>query len=371
MDNPPHRILFYLVRGEFTGPMFGYNGKILRVDLNHRKTEVQDLEKKIVENYIGGVGAATHFLYEETIPSTDPLGPENILIAFTGPFTGTVVPTSGRHHLAARSPHTGIFGESNVGGSWAVHFKKTGFDGIMVYGKSERPVYVWIHDAGIEIRDAKPIWGKDAYESASWLKRETSAKATCAVIGQAGERLAEIASIPHIGSIVRAAARTDLGAVMGSKKLKAIVAYGTKTVPVYHVEKLKADVKSVIPQIKKATETFSKYGTAGGIDNYEKIGNFPIQNWKKSRWKGAGKISGVTMHDTVLTGRKACLTCPIACGRHVEIVYGPYAPLSCEGPGYESIGTLGGECMVDDLAAICKANELCNRFSNCIRHGGI
>lgn len=342
--------------------MFGYHGKLLRVNLTEQKVDVEDLDRKLIEKYVGGVGVEAKILYEETTPETDPLGPENVLMAVTGPFTGTVVPSSSRHHMMARSPLTGILGESNVGGSWGVHFKKTGFDGIVIIGKSDHPIYLWIHDGGVEFRDARTIWGKDSYESADFLKSETSEKATVAVIGPAGERLARLASIPHIGNIVRAAARTGLGAVMGSKNLKAMVAYGTKDVPVAKQDVLQEEIKAILPHIRKATETFGKYGTSGGIDNYEKIGNFPIKNWREGRWAGASKISGVTMHDTILARRGACLRCPIACGRHVKISEGPYAPLDCEGPEYETIGIFGGACVVDDLAAIAKANDICNRY---------
>ena len=253
-------------------------------------------------------------------------------------------------------------GESNVGGSWAVHFKKTGYDGIVVTGKADAPVYLWIHDGGVEIRDARPIMGKDSLESAEWLKGQTTDKASAAVIGPAGERMVRIAGIPHVGTIVRQAARCGLGAVMGSKNLKAMVAYGTQKALQAREEELKEQMKTVLPHVRKATETFGKYGTSGGVENYEKMGNFPLQNWRGSRWADAVKISGVTMHDTILKGRTACLQCPIACGRHIRIEEGPYGPLEGEGPEYETIGTMGGECLVDDLAAICKANDLCNRF---------
>jgi aldehyde:ferredoxin oxidoreductase len=342
--------------------MLGYNGKMLRVDLSDRKVQTQDLDEGTLEKYVGGVGIEAEILYKEVTPDVDPLEPESVLMAFTGPFTGTIVPSSSRHHVVARSPLTGLFGESNVGGSWGVHFKKAGFDGVAVKGKADHPVYIWVHEGGVEIRDARPIWGKDAFESAAWLKSGTSKSASCAVIGQAGEKLARVASIPHIGQIVRAAARTGLGAVMGSKNLKAIVAYGSSEVAVAKAEGIRKDVNAILPHIKKATETFGKYGTSGGIDNYEKTGNFPLKNWAQGRWEGAGKISGVAMHDTVLVGRKACLLCPIACGRHIKIQEGPYAPLEGEGPEYESLGTLGGLCLLDDLPAICKANELCNRY---------
>ena len=342
--------------------MLGYHKKILRVDLTRRSVEVQELDDSLLEKYVGGAGLGARLLYDETTAATDPLGPENVLIAMTGPFTDSRVPSSSRHHVMARSPLTGLLGESNVGGSWAVHFKKTGYDGIVVTGKADAPVYLWIHDGGVEIRDARPITGKDSLESAEWLKGQTTDKASAAVIGPAGERMVRIAGIPHVGTIVRQAARCGLGAVMGSKNLKAMVAYGTKKTPQAREEELKEQMKTVLPHVRKATETFGKYGTSGGVENYEKLGNFPLQNWRGSRWADAVKISGVTMHDTILKGRTACLQCPIACGRHISIAEGPYGPLEGEGPEYETIGTMGGECLVDDLAAICKANDLCNRF---------
>ena len=342
--------------------MLGYHKRILRVDLTRRSVEVQDLDDSILEKYAGGAGIGARLLYDETTPACDPLGPENILVAMTGPFTDSRVPSSSRHHVMARSPLTGLFGESNVGGSWAVHFKKAGYDGIVVTGKADAPVYLWIHDGGVEIRDAQPITGKDSLESAEWLKGQTTDKASAAVIGPAGERMVRIAGIPHVGTIVRQAARCGMGAVMGSKNLKAMVAYGTQKAPQAREEALKEAMKTVLPHVRKATETFGKYGTSGGVENYEKIGNFPLQNWRGSRWADAVKISGVTMHDTILKGRTACLQCPIACGRHIRIEEGPYGPLEGEGPEYETIGTMGGECLVDDLAAICKANDLCNRF---------
>jgi aldehyde:ferredoxin oxidoreductase len=342
--------------------MSGYHGKLLRVDLTTKKVSTQVLDEQLLEQYVGGAGLAAKILYEETTPDTDPLRPESVLVAFTGPFTGTRVPASSRHHVVARSPQTGLFGESGVGGSWGVHFKKTGFDGIAVTGKAGHPVYLWIHDEGVEIRDARPTWGKDSYESAIWLKAETTKGATAAVIGPAGEQLARIASIPHIGKIVRAAGRTGLGAVMGSKNLKAMVVFGTKSIPIANADSLNKDIRAVLPHIRSATELFGKYGTSVSLEKYEEMGNFPLRNWRGSRWEGASKISGAAMHDTILSGRKGCLGCPIACGRHIKVTEGPYSPMDCEGPEYETLGTMGGECLVDDLQAICKANELCNRY---------
>jgi len=343
--------------------MFGYHGKLLRVDLTDRKVHVDHLDDSLLESYVGGVGIGARLLSAETGPETDPLGPDNVLIAFTGPFTGTRVPSSTRHHLVARSPLTGLFGESSVGGSWAARLKGTGYDGVTVTGRADGPVYLWIHEDGVEIRDARPIWGKDSHDSAKWLTGQTTKKAAAAVIGPAGEQLTPIAGVPHVGSIVRAAARTGLGAVMGSKNLKAIVAYGTEPTPIADPQGLKDSVRSALPHVREVTETFRQYGTSGGVEKYEYLGNFPLQNWRGSRWEeGARRISGVRMYETVLSGNRACLGCPIACARHVVITEGPYAPLDSEGPEYETVGTLGGECLVDDLEAICKANELCNRY---------
>jgi aldehyde:ferredoxin oxidoreductase len=352
--------------------MHGYQQKLLRVDLTKRKIEIADLEEKVIRKYVGGLGIEAKILYEETGSKTDPLSPDNVLVAMTGPYSGTGVPSSSRHHVVARSPLTGLFGESNVGGSWAVHCKRAGFDGVVVKGKADGPVYLWVQNGKAEIRDARPIWGKDSYESADWLKKETAKEATAAVIGPAGERMAKVAGIPHIGHIVRMAARTGLGAVMGSKNLKAMVVFGDGPVSIAKPEELKAHIQKLMPHIRGTTEAFGKFGTSGGIENYEKIGNFPLKNWRQGRWAEAKKISGPTMLETILAGRKACLNCPIACGRHIKVTEGPYAPMDCEGPEYETIGTLGGLCLVDDLVAISKANELCNRYGlDTISTGGI
>lgn len=341
--------------------MLGYHKKILRVDLTERKIEVQDLDDSLLENYIGGAGLGARILYDETTSDTEPLEAGNVLAVMTGPFTDSGVPSSGRHHLMARSPLTGIFGESNVGGTWAVHFKRTGYDGIVVKGKADRPVYLWIHEGGVEIRDAQPVMGRDSIESAEWLKGQTTDKASAAVIGPAGERLARIAGIPHVGNIIRQAARCGLGAVMGSKNLKAMVAFGNRKVAKANETGLREQIKAIIPHIQKVTEAFGKSGTCGSSENYEKLGSFPLKNWQSSRWPDVAKISGTVLNETMLKKRTACFQCPIACGRHIRIENGPYA-LEGEGPEYETIGTMGGECLVHDLAAICKANDLCNRF---------
>jgi aldehyde:ferredoxin oxidoreductase len=343
--------------------MFGYLGKYIRVDLTSGQIKIQTIDDSLFRKYIGGVGIATKFVFEETTPETDPLSPQNVLAAFTGPFTGTRVPSSSRHHYVARSPQTGILGESSVGGDWGSQLKQAGFDGIVITGKAAAPTYLWIHDGEIELRDASPIWGQDSFDSAKWLMTQTDPKATAAVIGQAGENLVRFASIPHIGRTVRAAGRTGMGAVMGSKNLKAMVTYGTGTFPIADDAALKASVEQSMPNIRQATADMTKYGTSGSVEKYEYMGNFPIQNWRGSRWEeGASQISGKHMHDTILVGRFTCRRCTIACGRHVKFDDTPFGPLDGDGPEYETVGTMGGECLIDNLEAIAKANELCNRY---------
>jgi aldehyde:ferredoxin oxidoreductase len=299
-----------------------------------------------------------------TDEKTNPLGPQNPLIFMTGPFTGTGVPLSGRHAVVSRSPLTGIFGESDVGGTWGAHLKKAGFDGIIIVGQSEKPVYLWIHDGKWEIRNASHLWGKDTYEVDPLLKKETHEKAVVSSIGQAGENRVLLAAIMTDGRDGRAAGRCGMGAVMGSKNLKAIVVHGTGSVPVYHSENIARLPKEFGALINKNAENFRKYGTSGGLSVFESMGTLPLQNWKfVGRWEeSAEKINGFTMSETVLTGRYFCDACVLGCGRRVKVEKGPYAGVDGAGPEYETLALLGSNCLIDNLEALCYANELCNRY---------
>ena len=352
----------------------GYTGKILRLDLTHSKVTVEDLKEEWAQQFIGGSGLGAKFLYEMTDERTDPLGPENPLIFMTGPFTGTSVPLSGRHAVVSRSPLTGIFGESDVGGTWGANLKRAGFDGIIVTGKSVKPVYLWIHDGKWEIRDALHLWGKDTYEIDPILKGETHERAVVGTIGQAGENQVLMATIMTDGKDARAAGRCGMGAVMGSKNLKAIVVYGTGTVPVFDPEGIARLPKEYGAQINKNAENFRKYGTAGSLSVFEAMGTLPLQNWKfVGRWEeSAEKINGFTISETVLTGRYFCDACVLGCGRRVKIENGPYAGVEGAGPEYETLALLGSNCLIDNLEALCYANELCNRFGlDTISTGGV
>ncbi len=342
----------------------GYFGNLLMVDLTRLKIDREPLKEDWLEPFIGGSGLGAKYLYEMTDEKTDPLGPENPLIFMTGPFTGTPVPLSGRHAVVARSPLTGIFGESDVGGTWGAHLKKAGFDGIVITGKSDTPLYLWIHDGKVDIRNASHLWGRDTYETDPILRAETHEKAVVSTIGQAGENQVLLASIMTDGRDARAAGRCGMGAVMGSKNLKAIVVYGSQTVPVSDPDRVHHLPKEFGGRIIKHAENFRKYGTAGSLSMFEAMGTLPLQNWKfVGRWEeSAEKINGVTMSETVLTGRYFCDACMLGCGRRVKVERGPYAGVDGAGPEYETLALLGSNCLIDDLEALCYANDLCNRF---------
>jgi aldehyde:ferredoxin oxidoreductase len=294
---------------------------------------------------------------------TAPLDPENVLIFMTGPLTGTRVPLSGRHEIVGKSPLTGIYGESDVGGRWGTELKKAGYDGIIVTGKSSRHTYLWINESGVEFRDAEHLWGLDTYEASRILRKETDQKAIEASIGPAGERLALIAGVMHDGTDARAAARCGLGAVMGSKNLKAIVAKGNREPTVADEERLKASIKKLAPEIVKNTKRLSNYGTSQIMTTLEELGDLPIKNWKQGSWKeGAEKLSGVTLAKTILKTKYYCGACIVGCGRTVEINHGQYAGVKGAGPEYETVAMIGANTLVDDLEAVAKAHELCNRY---------
>jgi aldehyde:ferredoxin oxidoreductase len=344
--------------------MKGYMGKILRVDLTKGRVDTEKLDETMAGKFIGGSGLATKILYDETGAQTDPLGPENRLIFMTGPFAATPVITSGRHHMVTKSPLTGAYTESDSGGTWGPYLKRAGFDGIVVTGKSSKPVYLWVTDGKAEIRDASRFWGMDTYVLDEAIRKETHNEAVVASIGPGGEKGVRYASILNDGKDARAAGRGGSGAVMGSKNLKAVAVYGKMQVEIADPEGLKASLKEISPMVAKNAEGMRKNGTAGGLAAFEALGSLPLQNWKyQGRWeKGAAAIAGPAMTEKILTGNYYCERCVIGCGRRVKLDKGPFAPVEGAGPEYESVAMLGSLCLVDDLEAIAKANEICNRL---------
>lgn len=340
----------------------GYTGKFIRVDLDNRRMTLQEINPEILRKYIGGSGLGARLLYDETTSDTNALSPENVLLFLTGPLTGSMAPTSGRHNVVAKSPLTQAWGESEVGGSWGAKLKQAGYDGVVFLGRSEKPVVLVIQDEGIAFREGSDLWGKDTFETDKILKGEYGDRAGVACIGPAGEKLVKFAAIMTDGEHGRAAGRGGLGAVMGSKNLKAVVTVGSKGTPMIHRDKLRDSIKRMIPIIKEKTKALQDYGTAGGILFAEEIGDLPVKNWCLGEWKeGARKISGQAISASILTGRYFCRACPIGCGRIVEYPT-QKGTFKGGGPELETLAALGSLCLIDDLKAISYGNELCNRL---------
>lgn len=342
---------------------YGYMGRLLRVDLTRGKIYTEALSEGLARSYLGGSGLGARFLYDETDEKTEPLGEKNLLMFLTGPFVGTPSPSSGRHAVVTKSP-LGIWGEADAGGGWGEALKKAGYDGILVTGRSEKPVYLWVTEYGAQIRDASLLWGKDTYETDDLIKRETDEKAAIASVGPAGEKMSPIAVILSDGIHARVTGRGGVGAVMGSKLLKAIAVYGNKKTGIAHPEKLKALLKEVVPRIKEKAKELGKYGTGRGVIPNYTIGDMPVKNWALGKWddEKIKNISGQKMAETILTKRFYCKKCVVGCGRIIKIKDGPYAGVEGSGPEYETLGSLGSLCLIDDLNAIAKGNELCNRY---------
>jgi len=339
-------------------------GDILRVDLKEKSIKTGKVPAEVLRNYIGGRGLCTKILYDEVSPDTDPLSPRNLLIFATGPFAGTSVPCSSRFAVAAKSPLTGLWACADCGGTWGQELRFAGYDAVVFSEKAIKPVYVYIDDKNVEIRSAEHVWGQDTYKTSEILQRETDKKAVVACIGQAGENLVKFASIVSDGLHARVAGRAGLGTVMGSKNLKAIVVKGTRKPSVADERRLEISVKEILQKIMNSpvSTRLRNYGTSGVVETAETLGDLPIMNWRLRHWEKAEKISGEIMANTILVGRYYCGKCVIGCGRVVKVSNGKYGNVYGAGPEYETVAALGSLCLVDDLEAIAKANEMCNRY---------
>ncbi len=343
----------------------GYAGKILRINLTSGKHYDQLITEEWMRKYIGGNGVAARILFDELKPGIDPLSPENILIFMTGPLTGTSFPSSGRWAAYAKSPlTTAIWGEAHSGGYWGPELKYAGYDGIVVTGRAEKPVYIWIDDGKVEVRDAKHVWGKDVFDTEDILKEEIGDETIKAVyIGPAGERLVRFASI--MDSLYRAAGRCGLGAVMGSKNLKAIVCRGSLDIDVAEPDKFEKTVDEMLTKMKEnpiTGEALPTYGTNVLTDIINTAGILPTFNFQQGCHPEAWKNSGEKLRETILVKNRACRYCWMRCARYSVIKSGPYAGFVGEGPEYETVWAFGAQCGVFRLDAIHAANTLCNKY---------
>jgi len=341
----------------------GYTGNILRVDLSNEKISIESLDEIFCRRYIGGEGFVAYYLLKELKAGINPLGPENKLIFANGPLTGYAIPGTGRNCVGAKSPLTGGFGEAEVGGHWGAELKRAGFDAIIVEGKAKNPVYLWIHDGEAEIRDANHLWGKVTGEVQEKIHEELNDKfIRVAQIGPGGERLVRYACI--INDLRNAAGRTGMGAVMGSKNLKAIAVRGKQKHETADEEKLKALLKLFNEKIQKRNAGYFELGTGGGImEEGASSGNLSFRNFRDGGFTNAIALAPKTIKETLGLEKDGCYACSIRCKKVVKIgdpwnvdpIYG--------GPEYETLGALGSNCGVDDVRAVCKANEICNKYS--------
>jgi len=342
----------------------GYKGKVLRINLTCSRVSIEPLKVDYLRKFIGGSGIAAKILYDELYHGVDPLSLDNKLVFMTGPLTGTLAPGCGRFVVASKSPLTGIWGEAGSAGYWGPELKFAGYDGIILEGRAENPIYLWINNENIEIRDAEHLWGKDTIETESELKSELKdPKSKIITIGPSGERLARIACIVTDGGGV--AGRCGLGAVMGSKKLKAIAVRGTERVEVADEASFRDLMKEISLIIEKnpRTKSLRSYGSAGSMEGNEAVGDVPIKNWMVDSWSdGAKKLSGQYMAKTILKRPFTCFACPIACKREIEIKSGPYAGVKGKGPEYETCASFGTMLLIDDIEVVAKANDLCTRY---------
>lgn len=351
----------------------GYHGKILHVDLSKGKFQVEEPDEAFYRKYLGGSALAMYYLLKNMPPKVDPLGPDNILVIALSVVTGAGISGQSRLTAAAKSPLTGTIGDSQGGGFFPAELKFAGFDALVIKGKSPKPVYLWIKDGQYELKDASHLWGSITGEAESAIREELGDKKIEVLqIGPAGENAVRFAGI--FSNSNRAAGRTGMGAVMGSKNLKAVAVRGKNRPTIAHKDRLTKLAKWGATNLADSDIAgLAKYGTNETTGANQSSGTLPTYNYNSGVFDGWEKIDGPTMYDTVLRGaaegkqdrlgRDTCYACAVRCKRVVEIKEGPYqVDPRYGGPEYETTSTFGNYCGIDDLAAICKANEICNKY---------
>jgi aldehyde:ferredoxin oxidoreductase len=338
--------------------------KLLRVNLSKETIKEEKVDEATTKKFVGGRGIGEKILFDELKPRIDPLSPENELIFMTGPATGTAFPASGRFHVITKSPLTGGIGDSNCGGDWGPELRFAGFDGVIFEGKAEKPVYFWVHDGEAKLRSAEKYWCKGVWDTEDGIRQELGdPKVKLASIGPAGENLVLSAAI--INDKHRAAGRTGVGAVMGSKNLKAVAVRGTGKSSVVDPKGLREAEKKALKKIEEnaiTAKSLPTYGTAVLVNIINEAGIFPTRNFQTGVFPTAGKTSGEALKETgILVKNKPCWGCPIACGRVSRVKNPPYQT-DGEGPEYETTWSLGATCGIDNLEAITKAHNICDEM---------
>ncbi|NOY70106.1 MAG: aldehyde ferredoxin oxidoreductase family protein [Deltaproteobacteria bacterium] len=348
--------------------MGGYAGQILYIDLTSGDIKKKALDTDFARDNIGGLGFITR-LYIDLIkkgPAPDPLSPDNPFIIMTGPLTGMKLNGVARWAVGTRSPLTGFWGDSNTGGYFGSSLKFAGYDGMVITGKSEKPVYIHINDKTVEIRDAAVYWGLDVYDTTDRmteaLKPESTKPGHVLCIGPAGENLVKFASLlNHKGY---ACGRTGMGAVWGSKNLKAIYATGTNRVEPADPDRLKAlrDELKTVYEESIFIDAIHASGTPAHIDVGIIGGDIPIKNYSENQWEDIDDIGPSAIEEKIHTGHRTCYGCGVACKKNAEVKNGPFSMENGPGPEYETVVAFGAMCLNKDIESIAKANEICNRY---------
>jgi len=340
----------------------GYMGKFLWVDLAANTLKEEPLDEKLCRNYIGGYGIGAKILFDRQKAGVDPLGPDNILGFVTGPFTGTQALGGSRYAVVAKSPLTGTWGDANSGGSFGPGLKFAGFDAVFFTGIASKPVFLLIDNGKAELRDAAEVWGKDSYETEDYFKNKFGKDVEVACIGPAGEKLSLISGV--INNKGRAAARSGLGAVMGSKKIKAIVVKGNQQISVFDVAKTLELRKNYTGKLGGPSGLFKQFGTPGLTIGCIKGGDTPVKNWGGAGEKDFPSMDNIDGNQAVSRQQRkyGCYRCVIACGGHMKEGTAEYKYLAgVHKPEYETIGLFGSSCLNSNFDSIIKANDICNR----------
>ena len=341
----------------------GYNGKLLRINLTSGKITEEPMKEEWAEKYLGGAGIASRILYDELKPGIDPLSPKNKTLIMTGPVNGTIIPTASRVGAYCKSPLTGSFFHGTAGGHFGAELKYAGWDGIIIEGRAATPVYLWIDDDLLEIREASHLWGMDSYDVQEKLKEELGLdEVHAASIGPAGELLNRFACITF-GA--RVTGRGGTGAVWGSKKLKAVVVRGTGSVDVPDITKFKHFADELLKVFRNhpaTSEILPTYGTPVLVNANNALGIFGSYNWQEELFENAEGLSGETMRKTIVVKDKACFACPVRSGKLCVIKSERDGNYVVEGPEYENIYSLGSCCGIDSIKTVAIAERICDDY---------
>ncbi len=340
---------------------FGYNGKRLVVDLTNMKTRSEEPDEVWYRKYLGGWGSIAYHLVNMVNADVDSLGPENILVMSTGVITGAPFSGSGRNSVGGKSPLTGGFGVAEAGGFWNAELKHAGFDEIIFTGKAAEPAWLWVHDGEAELMDASSLWGLEVGECQDRMREITGeTQAKTALIGPAGEKLARTACV--INDLNHVAGRSGMGAIMGSKNLKGVAVRGRNPPELADPERVRELAMTLIKRIPTEARGLHEYGTGAGMDAGAKTGNLPTHNFRDGAWPHASEIDAIAIKERYRAGMGTCYSCAVRCKKEVELQQPYKVERRYGGPEYETLGAFGSDCGVSDLAAICKANELCQRY---------